>query len=184
MKNSLFEEIRNFQDQRVGKTREISKIQSKIRKLDNEYKENLLKFNVEEEEMRQDLEKQRIATAAVEAEYKEIKALLEVAQISEGKASIKLKRINEILQDMRIEDQALESEIAEQQIVLNDLKTSAKEKVPIKIVKESLCKLCLMKISFTNAVMFKNVLPTVEEKKPHSQKPEEINRQICSCEIY
>lgn len=184
LKAELFKEIRGLQDERVSKTREVSKIGSKIRKLGNEHKENLLKYNTEQEEMREDLEKQKTITAAIDAEFKELKMQLEKAQISEGKVNIKLKRVNEVLQDIKVEVETIESENVEHKNLLEELKASAQQKVQIKMVKENLCKLCLMKVSLTHAVMFKNVLPTNDEKKSSIQNHEEIKRGICSCTAF
>ena len=156
---------------------------SKIRKLENEHKENLLRYAIEEEELKDDLEKQKSITAAIEKEYGEIKVQLEVAQISEGKAEIKLRRVNETRQDLKIEVEALESENSDQKNNLDEYKQSAQVKVPIKMVKHILCKLCIMKVSLTHAVMFKNVLPMTGDKNNQNPNREDIKRGICSCRI-
>jgi hypothetical protein len=132
--------------------------------------------------MKDDLEKQRLLVAAIEAEYREIKMQLEVTQITEGKASIKLDRANKTLGALKVEVQALEGEQSDKQSALDELKKTASNNVPIKMIKESLCKLCLMKVSLTHAIMFKNIVPTAEEKKPQSQ--EDMKRNICTCEVY
>ncbi|OMJ77607.1 hypothetical protein SteCoe_22778 [Stentor coeruleus] len=181
-KENLFQEIRVLQEDRVSKTREVSKLGSKIRKLENEYKENQTKFSVEQEEMKEKLEKQRLLLAEIEAEYREIKMQLEVTQITEGKASIKLDRANKTLGALKVEVQTLEGEQSDKQSALDELKKTASNNVPIKMIKESLCKLCLMKVSLTHAIMFKNIVPTADEKKPQSQ--DDMKRNICTCEVY
>ena len=184
LKEKLFQEIRELQDERGSKTREISKIGTKIRKFENEYKENLLRNNVEQEELKDDLDKQKAITAAVEAEYREIKMQLEVAQISEGKAGIKLKRVSEVLQGLKVEVETMESEGVDQKYTLDEIKVSASQRVPIKMVKENLCKLCLMKVSLTHAVMFKNVRPMTEEKRISVHGQEDVKVKICTCGVF
>ena len=184
LKEKLFQEIRGLQDERGSKTREISKLGSKIRKFENEYKENTLRNNVEQEEIKDDLEKQKAIAEAIEAEYNEIKMQLEVAQISEGKTGIKLKRISEVLQGLKIEVETVESENYDQKNALDELKVSASQRAPNRMVKENLCKLCLMKVSLTHAVMFKNVLPMPEEKKQSIHNQEDVKVKICSCGVF
>jgi hypothetical protein len=184
LKNKLFDDIKAVNEERENKTKEMNKIGSKIKKLEHKYKDNLIRYDTEQEEVRKELEKQKKITADLEALYKEIKMQLEVAQISEGKADIRFKRVNQALQTLKIEDQTLESENLDQKNTLEDLKASAQHKVPIKLVKDSLCKFCLMKVSLTHTVMFKNVLPIADDKKASTQNYEDIKRNTCSCNIH
>lgn len=181
-KELLYSELRVLDEERQKKTTEISKVGSRIRKTLKTYQENLVTYNLEEEELKQELEKAKKELESLESEYEEVKVQFEVAQISEGKSEIKLNRVNQNLEQLKIEVGALESENNDQRIALDELEKSAQQKVPVKLVKETICKICLMKVSLTHAVMFKNVLPIAEEKRPVSQN-EEIQRKTCSCRI-
>jgi septal ring factor EnvC (AmiA/AmiB activator) len=137
---------------------------------------------VEEEELRQELEKARKEFEELENDFKDVKMQFEVAQISEGKAEIKLKRVNQNLEALKIEVEALESENHDQRNCLEELERSAMVKVPIRMVKETICKMCLMKVSLTHAVMFKNVLPMADEKRTPTLN-DDMQRKTCACNI-
>ena len=181
-KELLYAELRVLDEERQRRTAEISKIGARIRKVVKSQQENLLTYNLKEEEIRQELEKAKKDLEALETDYKEVKVQFEVAQISEGKSGIKLNRVNQNLENLKIEAEALESENHDQKSNLDELEKSAQQKIPIRLVKETICKICLMKVSLTHAVMFKNVLPMAEEKRQVPQN-EEIQKKICACRI-
>lgn len=181
-KEKLFNELRVLDEERQKKTTEISKIGSRIRKVVKTHQDSLIQFNVEEEELRQELEKAKKEFESLEQDYKDAKMQFEVGQISEGKAEIKLKRVNQNLEALKIEVEALESENHDQRSTLDELEKSAQIKVPIRLVKDTICKMCLMKVSLTHAVMFKNVLPMAEEKRTPTLH-EDVQRKTCSCYI-
>ena len=188
LKEKLFEDIRAMQDDRGAKTREISKIGLKIRKTEKEYNENMANFKQKEEEELANLEKQKEITCAIEEEYIRLKTQLEVAQISEGKAEIKLKYIEEALQSIKVEVNALESENDDQNLIFEELKKTAQLRVPLQMVKNNLCKFCLMKVNLTHGLIFKGILPATEERKTPQKfeisRPEPIRRCNCNCEIH
>lgn len=181
-KELLYTELRVLDEERQRRTTEISKIGARIRKVVKMQQENLITYNLKEEEIRQELEKAKKDFEALETDYKEVKVQFEVAQISEGKSEIKLNRVNQNLENLKIEVEALESENQDQKSSLDELEKSGQQKIPIRLVKETICKICLMKVSLTHAVMFKNVLPMAEEKRQVPQN-EEIQKKICACRI-
>ncbi|CAG9322523.1 unnamed protein product [Blepharisma stoltei] len=184
IKDQIMNDIIRSKEVRESRTQLLHKESTKEKALRKELNEIYNKTSQEEENLNKKLAEESEEKQKLNEELQRIKGQLDATKYTENATTRWMGKVKMELDDKRNKMIEKNKEINELESNYLEIRDFIQTMVPVRLVEQVVCRLCLQKVKHAYVKMFSDAIDEEKIPAPSNRRPEVMKRDLCACFIF